>query len=122
MSRLLELVATVEQQGRVVPEIVNHDGTRSPFSIPNGSVCVIRDISIQRTSVVADPGFFHVSLTQDSPTGSQIRRWCFVGVLSQNLERSFTNGLVFSTPFVIENGSQSADVVAVRLWGFLDIL
>ena len=88
-----------------------------PCSIPPGTICIATDISLQRTGVAPGTGFYNVSLRQHAPTISPIR-WAFVGELSGNFERTFASGIVFSTPFGVENGSQSADVVTVRLWGF----
>ena len=121
MPRSMQLVATAGLGHTATPEIVHPDGTQSPFLIPAGSVFIATDLSIQRTGVTADPGLFNVSLRQNPPAISQIR-WAFVGELSHNFERSLTSGIVFSAPFFIENGSQSADVVAVRLWGYLETL
>ena len=65
-----------------------------------------------------DGGTVYVSLEQDTATASELR-WAFVGSSAQNIERSFTTGIAFSTPFVVQNGVQLGDAVGVRLWGFL---
>jgi hypothetical protein len=101
--------------------MVNPDGTESPFSIPEGRLFVVTDISIQRESVVAAPTLFAVNIVQTPPAIHQLR-WAFVGSISQNVERSFHTGMVFSTPFAIENAIEDpgADAVVVRLWGFIE--
>jgi hypothetical protein len=121
MSRRLQLVATAAPGHSSQPEIVNPDGTQSAFAIRGESALIVTDISIHRTGVVSGSGLFAVSLVQKPPTMTQLR-WAFVGDLSANFERSFTTGIVFSTLFEVENASSSADVVAVRVWGYLDLL
>jgi hypothetical protein len=86
--------------------------------IPKGNVFVVTDISIQRETVVGTVGLFNVSLEQNTATASELR-WAFVGSSAQNIERSFTTGIAFSTAFVVQNGVQLGDAVVVRLWGFL---
>jgi hypothetical protein len=120
MGRRLQLVGTAAPGRSVQPEIVNPDGTQSAFAIPAGSTLIVTDISIHRTGVVSGSGLFAVSLVQRPPTINQLR-WAFVGDLSRNFERTFATGIVFSTLFEVENASPSADV-AVRLWGYLDLL
>lgn len=114
----MQLTATVKSGSNASPQIINSDGSQSPFLIPKGQAFVATDISIQRSSVVATAGLFNVSLVQDTPTLSQLR-WGFVGSSAQNIERSFTTGIAFSTPFVVQNGVQLGDAVIVHLWGFL---
>src|SRR5262245_47465246 len=119
MPQPVQLCAVVGKGQRKTPNIVNPDGTESQFLIPSSGMFIATDISIHRTGVVAGSDLFDVTIRQNPPSISQIR-WAFVGEMSQKFERSFTSGLRFSTPFEIENGSPSADVVAVRLWGYFD--
>lgn len=119
MPRSIQLTATVGLGSTITPEVVSPDGTQNLFSIPPGAVFIATDISIQRTGVTPGMGLYNLSILQIAPTSSHIR-WAFVGELSGNFERTFTSGIVFSTPFVVENGVQSADVVTVRLWGFFE--
>jgi hypothetical protein len=114
----MQLTATVKSGGSASPQITNPDGSQSPFVIPKGNVFVVTDISIQRETVVGTVGLFNVSLEQNIATASELR-WAFVGSSAQNIERSFTTGIAFSTPFVVQNGVQLGDAVVVRLWGFL---
>ena len=121
MPKALQLVASVAPGGKANPEVVNPDGSQSKFTIPSGSAFVATDISIQRESVVATTDLFSVSITQSPGTAHQLR-WAFVGTMSQNVERSFTTGIVLSKKFAIESDSPSADAVVVRLWGFMQKL
>jgi hypothetical protein len=114
----MQLTTTVKSGGSASPQIINSDGSESAFVIPKSGVFVVTDISIQRESVVGAAGLFNVSLEQNIATASQLR-WAFVGSSAQNIERSFTTGIAFSTPFVVQNGVQLGDAVVVRLWGFL---
>jgi hypothetical protein len=115
MKKALQLVASVGTGGIVSPQLVNPDGTQSPFSIPKDTVFVVTDVSIQQERVAAPLGLFNVSLTQTPGTTHQLR-WAFVGSATQNFERAFNTGIAFSTPFHVESGGQ--DAVVVRMWGF----
>jgi hypothetical protein len=75
----------------------------APFTIPDGYAFVVTDISIQRLSVVSGPGLFAADLVQNYTESGSINRWSFVGSITQNLERSFTTGIRFTTPFKIDN-------------------
>jgi hypothetical protein len=114
----VQLLASVAVGGTVAPEVVNADGTQTPFSIPPNRAFVVTDVSIQRLSVVAGPDLFSVNLQQT--TVGTINRWAFVGSISQNVERSLVTGIKFSTPFMVQNLASSADVVIVRLFGYFD--
>jgi hypothetical protein len=114
----MQLTATVVSGGSASPQITNPDGSQAPFVIPKGNIFVATDISIQRESVIATAGLFNVGLVQNLVTAQQVR-WAFVGSSAQNIERSFTTGIAFSTPFVVQNGVQLEDAIVVRLWGFL---
>lgn len=118
MSNSIQLIASVAKGTTKTPEIVQTDGSQSAFVIPPGLTFTVTDISIQRLSVVGTSGLFEVALTQTLPHGGTENRWTFVGMTSGNIERAFTSGICFSTQFVVANGSQSADVAVVRLWGF----
>jgi hypothetical protein len=120
MANSRQLTASVAKGTTGTPTITNPDGSQSPLTIPQGVSFVVTDISIQRLSVLGTPGLFNVALRQNIPNGGTTNRWAFIGQISQNLERGFTTGIKFSTPFVVENGSQSVDVVVVRLWGFFE--
>jgi hypothetical protein len=102
--------------------VVGSDGTPSPFSIPEGTQLVITDISIERGYVLGAPELVFVNLIQ-TPPDSIVARWSFVGEVSQNVERTFTTGMVFSTPLQVQNGieDENAEAVTVRLWGFTEL-
>jgi hypothetical protein len=118
MTTPVQLVASVAKGAGTSPTIANPDGSDSPFTIPAGKTFVVTDISIQRLSVLGTTELVEVALRQTIPTGGTTNRWTFVGATTTNVERSFTTGIAFSTPFVVTNGTQSSDVAIVRLWGF----
>jgi hypothetical protein len=122
MVKSIQLEARVAQGSSAAPTIVNPDGTQAPFSLPSSMVFVLTDISISRISVVGTPGLFFVEFTQPVPPTAIAQRWAFVGMISANIERNFTTGIRFSSPFSIGNGGPSADAVAVRLFGYFDWL
>jgi hypothetical protein len=116
----VQLLAAVGPGETVKLSIINSDGSQSPFQIPEGCAFVVTDISIQRLSVVSGPGLFAVDLVQNIPSGGTINRWSFVGSIVENVERSFTSGIKFTTSFSIDNASSSADSVNVRLDGYYE--
>ena len=97
----------------------NPDGTDSPFTIPSGKVFVLKDISIQRLSSPEPAGNLVIEISQ-TPGTANVLRWCFVGQYESNIERSFSAGIAFSTPFTVTNSSLSIDAMVVRLWGFIE--
>jgi hypothetical protein len=99
--------------------MVNPDGTLSAFSIVASEPFVLTDISIQRESVVVGPGLFGFSIDQTVGTGIQTR-WAFVGSISENVERNFRTGIVFSTPFTFTNLASSVDNAIVFVSGFTE--
>ena len=104
--------------GTVKPFVITGpNGSDSPFSIPKGFVFVVTDISMQRLSVVGTAGLFNFSLQQTLNNGGTTNRWTYIGKVAENVERTFNDGIVFSTVPSVENGSQSADAVVVRAWG-----
>jgi hypothetical protein len=115
MQKSLQLEAIVVPGTIATPMLVNPDGTQSPFSIPNDTVFVVTDVSIQPGQVDSSV-LLNVSLTQESH-GRSTSRWAFVGSAAQNIERAFNIGIAFSTPFVVQSGAD-APVVIVRMWGF----
>jgi len=117
----MELVATAGPGTEVDLMAVNADGTQHPFTVAAGSPFIVTDISIQRETVLPGPTLFAVNITQKPPDSHQLR-WAFVGSISQNVERSFSTGMVFSTPFFIQNAMEdpNAPAVIVRLWGFTE--
>jgi hypothetical protein len=100
---------------------LNPDGTQQPFAVAAGHPIIVTDISIQRETVLPGPTLFAVNITQKPPNAHQLR-WAFVASISQNVERSFSTGMVFSTSFFIQNAIEDpgAPAVIVRLWGFTD--
>ncbi|MGJ5083273.1 hypothetical protein [Bradyrhizobium oligotrophicum] len=115
----VQLETSVPKGGTKTPNIVHPDGHDTAFSIPAGKTFVVTDVSVQRLSVLGTAMLLEVSLTQDIPSsGGTTNRWSFVGETTANVERTFSTGIAFSTPFVVRNGSQSGDTVVVRLWGF----
>lgn len=117
--RPVQLETAVAKGGTSTPNIVHPDGHDTAFSIPAGKTFVITDISIQRLSIHGTAILLEVSLRQDiPPSGGTTNRWSFVGETTANVERTFSTGVAFSTPFVVTNGSESGDAVVVRLWGF----
>ncbi len=101
MNRI-ELVATAAPGTEVDLLQVNPDGTQKSFSVTAGHPFIVTDISIQRETVLPGPTLFAVNITQTPPDTHELR-WAFVGSISQNLERSFSSGMVFSTPFFFQN-------------------
>ena len=116
----VELIATAAPGVRVDLLQVNSNGTQQPFSVTASNPFTLTDISIQQETVVPGPTLFAVDITQTVESGGDENRWAFVGSISQNVERSFTTGMVFSTPFVIQNliEDPSAPAAIVRPWGF----
>lgn len=116
MTTSTQITASVAP-GTVKPFVLTGpNGSDSPFSIPKGFVFVITDISMQRLSVVGTASLFNFAL-QQTLSGATVSRWAYVGKVTENVERTFNDGIVFSTVPSVENGSQSADVVVVRAWG-----
>ena len=101
MNRI-ELVATAAPGTEVDLLQVNPDGTQKSFSVTAGHPFIVTDISIQRETVLPGPTLFAVNITQTPPDTHELR-WAFVGSISQNVERSFSTGMVFSTPFFVQN-------------------
>lgn len=115
----VQLEASVPKGATKAPNIVHPDGHDTALSIPAGKKFVVTDVSIQRLSILGKAILLEVSLTQDiPPRGATTNRWTFIGETTANVERTFTTGIAFSTPFVVTNGSQSGDAVVVRLWGY----
>lgn len=116
MTNSTQITASVAP-GTVKPFVLTGpNGSDSPFSIAKGFVFVITDISMQRLSVVGTSSLFNFALQQTLRSGT-VNRWAFVGKVTENVERTFNDGIVFSTVPSLEKGSQSADVVVVRAWG-----
>jgi len=99
--------------------MVNPDGTLSAFPIVADEPFVLTDISIQRESVVVGPGLFGFTIDQAVGTGAQ-NRWAFVGSISENVERNFSTGIAFSTPFTFTNLASSVDNAIVFMSGFTE--
>ena len=118
MTTPIQLIASVAKGAKASPTVANPDGSDGSFTIPAGKTFIVTDISIQRLTVLGTTELVEVALEQKSPTGGTINRWTFIGTTTTNVERSFTTGIAFSTPFVVTNGSQSTDVAVVRLWGY----
>ena len=114
----IQLLASVTKGAAAAPALANADGSSSAFVIPTGQTLVVTDISIQRLSGVGTAELVDLSLQQNIPTGGTMNRWTFVGETTTNIERSFTTGIAFSTPFTVANSSVSTDVAVVRLWGY----
>ncbi len=111
-------ITTTVPIGTVKPfNITGPDGLDSPFHIPKGFVFVITDISMQRLSVIDTPGLFEFSVQQDLNSNGIVNRWAYIGKVTENVERTFHDGIVFSIVPTVENGSQSVDTVIVRAWG-----
>ena len=113
----VQLETTVPKGGTKTPNIVHPDGHDTAFTIPAGKTFVVTDVSIQRLTALSTAIFLDVALTQTIPS-LITSRWTFAGETTANVERSFTTGVAFSTPFEVTNGSESGDAVVVRLWGF----
>jgi hypothetical protein len=111
-------ISTTVTAGAVKPfAITGPDGHDAPFNIPKGFVFVITDISMQRLSVVGTAGLFDFSIQQALSKNGTINRWTFIGKVAENVERTFNDGIVFSSEPTVENGSLSADTIIVRAWG-----
>ena len=120
MAKIIQLYTGVAIGESAAPVVVNPDGSQSPFSIPSGMAFVLTDVSLSRVSVVGTPGLFFVQFNQSVPPIDVALRWAFVGTVSENIERSFTTGIKFSSTFSIGNGNQSADGLNVWLLGYFD--
>jgi hypothetical protein len=104
--------------GAVKPFVITGpDGKDAPFSIPKGFVFVITDISMQRLTVLGTAGLFNFSIQQDLGKNGTVNRWTFIGKVAENVERTFNDGIVFSSAPSVENGSQTVDTIIVRAWG-----
>lgn len=111
-------ISTTVTAGAVKPfAITSPDGSAAPFNIPKGFVFVMTDISMQRLSVSGTAGLFDFSIQQTVNKNGTVSRWTFIGKVAQNVERTFNDGIVFSTAPTVENGSQSVDTIIVRAWG-----
>lgn len=116
MATSTQLTVSV-RPGAVEPfEVTNADGSKTPLLIPEGLVFVATDISMQRLTVTDAAELFNFSIEQKYGTGI-VKRWTYIGHISANLERTFNDGIAFSTTPSVKNGSQSADVIVVRVWG-----
>jgi hypothetical protein len=100
--------------------VTGADGKDSTFSIPKGFVFVITDISMQRLSVSGTADLFSFSISQNLGNNGTVNRWTYIGKVAQNVERTFHDGIVFSTAPTVENDSLSADAIVVRAWGHFD--
>ncbi len=104
----IQLTSTVPVGETSSFTITNADGTDSPFTIPAGKIFVLKDISVQRLSSPEPTGDLTIELSQTAGTAN-ILRWCFVGKYESNIERSFSAGIAFSTPFTVTNSSLRVD-------------
>jgi hypothetical protein len=118
MSIQIELVASLAPGATQVPQMQNPDGSSSPFVVPPGEAFVATDISANRISVVATPVLAALNLEQNIGAGGIVARWQFVGEIGQNLERAFSTGIRFATPFSVNLLASSGDSFTVRIHGF----
>jgi len=117
MSVEIELIASLSPGTTTVPQMQNPDGSSSPFVIRKGLSFVATDISANRISVVATPVLVALDLEQKLGTAI-VARWQFVGEIAQNIERAFSTGIRFSTPFSVNLLASSGDSFTVRIHGF----
>lgn len=119
MADPIELFAALTPGQTKTPEIMNPNGTLSPFVMPKKKVFVATDISANRISVVSSPVLVAFNLQQNLGPGGTIARWQFVGQVTQNVERAFTTGIVFSKPMLEFNLlSSSGDSFSIRVNGY----
>jgi hypothetical protein len=127
MAHPIELFAALAPGQTKTPEIMNPNGTSSPFVVPpKKKVFVATDISANRLSVVSSPVLVAFNLQQNLGPGGIVGRWQFVGEVTQNVERAFTTGIVFSKPMLEFNLlllefnllSSSGDSFSIRVNGY----
>lgn len=121
MNRPMQLVVSVAPGDSAAPNVVSSDGRSVPMQVPDHMAFIVTDVSIQRLRVQNKPGLFDVQVIQNI-SNAAVTRWAFIGSASGNIERSFFTGIKIAGPFRIENGTQSADAVVVRLCGYFDWL
>jgi hypothetical protein len=117
MSIEIELLAAVAPGSTKPLATLGPDGSMSSFVIPPGQSFVATDISVSRLSVLPTPVLVALDVEQSVGTGT-VARWQFVGQITQNIERAFTTGIRFSTPFRVNLLSSSGDSFNVRIHGF----
>ncbi len=117
MTTTTQLTANVAPNAVQPFEVTNADGSSTALVIPEGFVFVATDISMQRVSAVGTADLFHFSIQQNLESGATSVRWAYTGQVAENLERTFNDGIVFSTAPAVRNGRQSADSIIVRVWG-----
>jgi hypothetical protein len=120
MADPIELVAALAPGQTQTPKIINPDGTFSPFVMPpKMTVFVATDISANRISVLITPVLVVFDLQQNLGPGGIHGRWQFVGQVTQNVERAFTTGIVFSKPLPeFALASASGDSFTIRVNGY----
>ena len=117
MCSPIELIVSLSPGNAELPQILNPDGSRSPFVIPARQSFVATDISANRISVVGTPVLLAINLEQDLGPGGTVARWQFVGEITQNVERSFTTGIQFAAPFKINLLASTGDSFSIRING-----
>jgi len=98
-----------------VLEVIAPNGLRKPFSLPKKKAFVLTDITIVGpvSSIMA------VVIGQGSGTTGTLRWKYLAPSLAGNVERSFTTGLVFTTPFEVIGVAPPGQDFTVLLSGFL---
>jgi hypothetical protein len=119
MAHPIEVFAALAPGQTKTPEIMKPNGTSSPFVMPKKKVFVATDISANRISVVSSPVLVAFNLQQNLGPGGTVGRWQFVGQVTQNVERAFTTGIVFSNAMLEFNLlSSSGDSFSIRVNGY----
>jgi hypothetical protein len=116
-SPVLELMASLVAENNVTPQVVNADGSLTPFSL-SGQVLVVNGLSIQRPSTVGVSELLVVSIMQTAPDNGTVLRWSYIGTTTQNIERNFSAGIALSTAFTLAS-SQPSSAITVNLYGSL---
>jgi len=117
MCSPIELVISLAPGNTKQPQILNPDGSESPFVIPAKQSFVVTDISANRLYVLGTPVLVAINLEQALGTGI-VARWTFVGEITENVERSFKTGIQFATPFNVNLLAPSGEAFCIRIHGY----
>ena len=104
--------------GAIAPSVlekIGPNGVRSAFSFPKGKAFVLTDITI--LGVVSSTVV--VAIGQGSGAAGSLRWEYRASSMDRNFERSFTTGLVFTTPFDVIGATPPGEEIYVLISGFL---
>jgi hypothetical protein len=113
--QIVELSATVAPgHAAVSPRLINPDGSSSTFDIPDGQAFLLNYVSVRRMSAKPAPALVDVSLNQSPPGVAAVSRWAYRGTTTENVERPFYPGVLFTTPFTVQSGPNRSDCDETR--------